>query len=176
MILHLLPRAEWDAAPADQPYRPPSLAREGFIHATQGDALLLLVANGLYKDQAGDFVALEIDEQRLTSAVRWEAPAGPFPPEVAADEATPLFPHIYGPINREAIVGVRLMQRASDGAFVGYAPYPPKDPANPLNLKSPSQLAAELLEATDAFSEALSQAKDRLEGQLQAMDEEIKRL
>ena len=56
-----------------------------------------------------------------------------------------------------------------------YAPLPSADPANPLNLKPPSQLAVELLEATDAFSEALSQLKDRLEGRLQAMDEEIKR-
>jgi uncharacterized protein (DUF952 family) len=175
MILHLLPRAEWEAAPADQPYRSPSLEHEGFIHATQGDALLLMVANGLYKDHAGDFVALEIDEARLTSAVRWEAPAGTLPPEASAEETTPLFPHIYGPINREAIVGVRLMQRAADGTFVGYAPLSGADAANPLNLKSPSQLAVELLEATDAFSEALGQLKDRLENRLRAMDEEIKK-
>jgi hypothetical protein len=175
MILHLLPRAEWEAAPSDQPYCPPSLEREGFIHATQGDALLLMVANGLYKNRPGDFVALEIDETRLTSAVRWEAPAGTLPPEAAAEETLPLFSHIYGPINREAVVGVRLVQRADDGTFVGYAPLPSADPANPLNLKPPSQLAVDLLEATDAFSEALSQLKDRLEGRLQAMDEEIKK-
>ena len=176
MILHLLPRAEWEAAPADQPYRAPSLAREGFIHATQGDALLLTVANGLYKDQPGEFIALEIDEARLTSPLRWEAPAGPLPPEVLAEGSAPLFPHIYGPIDREAIVGLRLMQRAADGTFVGYTPLLLHDPANPLNLKSPSQLAAELLEATDNFSEALREFKDRLEGRMQAMDEEIKRL
>jgi uncharacterized protein (DUF952 family) len=176
VILHLLPRAEWEAAPTDQPYRAPSLEREGFIHATQSDALLLTLANGLYKDQPGEFVVLEIDETRLSSPLRWEEPAGLLPPEVAAGDAAPRFPHIYGPINREAIVGLRLMQRAADGTFVGYAPLPLADPANPLNLKSPSQLAAELLEATDAFSEALREFKDRLEGRIQAMDEEIKHL
>lgn len=183
MILHLTPRADWEAAPADQPYRAASLATEGFIHATQGDELLLRVANALYKDRPGEFVVLEIDEARLTSEVRWEAPASPqggapLPPEAAVSAAapdnSPRFPHIYGPINRDAIIGVRLAMRDADGAFVGFAPLP--NPANPLNLKSPSQMADELLEATDAFSEALARFKDSIEGRMAQLDEEIKKL
>jgi uncharacterized protein (DUF952 family) len=29
-----------------------------------------------------------------------------------------LFPHIYGPLNAEAVVAVRLAQRAADGTFI----------------------------------------------------------
>lgn len=184
MILHLTPRTDWEAAPPDQPYRAASLATEGFIHATQGDALMLRVANAFYKDQPGEFVVLEIDETRLTSELRWEAPAPSptgnlLPPEAvvsdtAPDAELPRFPHIYGPINREAILGVRLVTRAADGAFTGFAPLP--NPSGPLNLKSPSQMANELLEATDAFSEALSRFKDSVEGRIARLDEEIKKL
>ncbi|MCS6847665.1 MAG: DUF952 domain-containing protein [Anaerolineae bacterium] len=184
MILHLTLRANWEAAPADQPYRADSLASEGFIHATQGDALLLHVANARYKDRPGEFVVLEIDETRLTSEVRWEAPAplttdDLLPPEAAVSDTAPVaeaprFPHIYGPINRDAIVGVRLVTRDASGAFTGFAPLP--DPANPLNLKSPSQMANELLEATDAFSEALARFKDSIEGRMAELDEKIRKL
>lgn len=183
MILHLAPRADWEATPADQPYRTDSLAHEGFIHATQGDDLLLRIANAFYKDRPGEFVVLEIDEACLTSEVRWEVPAppwggAPLPPEASvsdtAPDGAPRFPHIYGPINRDAIIGARLAVRDADGAFVGFAPLP--EPANPLNLKSPSQMANELLEATDAFSEALARFKDNVEGRLAQLDEEIKKL
>ncbi|MCL6510662.1 MAG: DUF952 domain-containing protein [Anaerolineae bacterium] len=182
MILHLVARADWEAAPTDQPYRAPSLSSEGFIHATQGDALMLQVANALYKDRPGEFIVLEIDEARLTSAVKWEAPAATptdaIPPEASVSDVVPpaalLFPHIYGPINRDAIVGVRLVMRDADGAFIGYAPLP--DPHNPLNLKSPSQMANELLKATDEFSEALARFKDSVEGRMAEIDEKIKKL
>lgn len=189
MILHLTPRADWDAAPADQPYRPSSLDAEGFVHATQGDALLLHVANRFYKDQPGEFIVLEIDESKLTSEVRWEPAAQrPGPVEVPPSQALPpeaqvefgelaqaqRFPHIYGPINRDAIVGLRQTVRAADGTFTGYAPFP--DLRNPLDLKTPSQMAEELLAATDEFSEALKRFKDMTEGRMAELDEKIKRL
>ncbi|PJF48892.1 MAG: DUF952 domain-containing protein [Chloroflexi bacterium] len=179
MILHLAPRADWEATPPEQPYRAASLATEGFIHATQGDALLLRVANTLYKNRPGEFVVLAVDESKLTSEVRWEAPTGDvIPPEATVSDTAPddalRFPHIYGPINRDAIVAVRLATRDADGAFVGFDPLP--DLANPLNLKSPGQMADELLAATDAFSEALARFKDSVEGRLAQLDEEIKKL
>lgn len=174
MLLHLLPRAEWEALPADQPYAAPSLATEGFIHATKGEGLLLKVANALYKKQPGEFVVLEIDASRLTSEVRWETPTPALPPEAEASDiadTAPKFPHIYGLINRDAIVRVWRVVRDTDGTFLGLAAI--STPDNPLGLKSPSELANELLEATDAFAEALKRAKDRLEGRLSTLDDEI---
>jgi hypothetical protein len=96
----------------------------------------------------------------------------------------PLFPHIYGPINRDAIVAVRQVERDATGAFVaivarldspGAATAVAGDPANPLNIKSPSQLADELLDATDGFSEALKRYKDKVESRIEGLDDEIKK-
>jgi uncharacterized protein (DUF952 family) len=218
MILHLISKAEyeaWQAQPASEPLRPVSLAREGFIHCTAGDDLMLTVANLFYKDQAGDFLVLEIDESKVTAEVKWEAPSSPaseasavqvdpaaLPPEVKAEfgNATvetavpsapaPLFPHIYGPLNRDAVTGMRRLVRAEDGAFTGYAPVAPaegvqtqvvppeaiRDPNNPLNIKTPSQMAQELLDETDEFSESLKRFKDRVEGRMAEIDEKIKKL
>jgi uncharacterized protein (DUF952 family) len=214
MILHLISKADYDAwqsQPAGEPLKPASLASEGFIHCTAGDDLMLTVANLFYKGQAGDFLVLEIDESKVTAPVKWESPASPsavgeggvradtnaMPPEAkaefgnAATESTStdapalLFPHIYGPLNRDAVAGMRKLVRAEDGAFTGYAPVEPaqiappepvRDPNNPLNIKTPTQMAQELLDATDEFSESLKRFKDSVEGRMSEIDEKIKKL
>ncbi len=113
---HLAPAADYKSAPADAPYRPASLAAQGFIHCTVEPAVLLEVANRFYRGQAGDFVVLDLDSRRLTAEVRFEAPVPPAAP--GSPLAGVLFPHVYGPINREAIVSVRPAQRAEDGRFL----------------------------------------------------------
>lgn len=215
IIFHLISKADWDAQPAGQPLRVKSLDSEGFIHCSKGEKTMLQVANSFYKDLPGEFYLLHIDEDKLTSPVKWEAPAHPTPapataptepppsasetpiappPEAVAEHgdapatdtavtpaASPapepvLFPHIYGPINREAIIGMRRMVRAEDGAFTGFQQIDDADPNNPLNLKTASQMADELLQATDEFSESLKRFKDRVEGRMAEIDEKIKKL
>lgn len=197
MILHLISQQAWSQLAPGQPYAPESLQTEGFIHCTAGDALLIEVANTVYRSQAGEFLVLDIDETKLTAEVRWEAPAhpaaiaaestggAPVPPEAAAEYGLPgtaaasepaqtpvTFPHIYGPLNRDAIVGVRRAVRNADGAFTGIEPIS-NTPAG-LNLKTPSQLADELVDATGEFSDALARFKDHVEARMDEMDKEIK--
>lgn len=88
----------------------------GFIHCTRQPEVLLEVANRFYRDRPGDFVVLVIDPARLRAPVRDEPPAHPAP--VASLGTTVLFPHIYGPLNREAVVEVRAAERNADGTFV----------------------------------------------------------
>ena len=120
-ILHLVPRPVWEGVVASDAstYAPPSLADEGFIHATAGDELLLQVANAFYHQEAGDFLVLSLDEALLTPEVRWEAPEPAPPPGADA----PLFPHVYGPLDVAAVTGVRAAERSPDGAFVRFVPY-----------------------------------------------------
>ncbi len=59
---------------------------------------------------------LAIDPERVTSEVRYEAPAPPAPPD--SPLAGVMFPHIYGPLNRDAIVEVRSAMRSADGTFL----------------------------------------------------------
>jgi len=61
-------------------------------------------------------LVLVIDADRITSEVKWEPPA--HPDGTPTQPGNPrLFPHIYGPLNREAIVEIRTAARAADGAF-----------------------------------------------------------
>jgi len=65
---------------------------------------VLGVANDFYRGQS-DLLLLCIDEGRLRAELRWEVPAHPKASlaEQAADGS--LFPHLYGVLNLDAVVG-----------------------------------------------------------------------
>ncbi|MFN8507734.1 MAG: DUF952 domain-containing protein [Dehalococcoidia bacterium] len=111
VILHLAPAERWRTWPAGAAYLPEAYAADGFVHCTAGDELMLAVANRFYGEVPGDFVALTIDPARLTSELRWEA---------SGDDLAPLFPHVYGPIDADAVLAVRPMVRAAGGRFIGF--------------------------------------------------------
>ncbi len=106
IIYHLTPADYFNSLPADQPYCPREFDRDGFIHCTKGEERLLLVADTVYRRVPGDFLLLVIDERRVTSPVKYENVGGI------------LFPHIYGALNRDAIIRSVTMGRRSDGTFL----------------------------------------------------------
>jgi uncharacterized protein (DUF952 family) len=67
------------------------------------------VANRFYRD-TDELLVLCINASQLAHPLRDE-PA----------DTGELFPHIYGPINREAIVDVRQMERDTSGHWVFHA-------------------------------------------------------
>ncbi len=113
-IYHITTREAWDAAQKAGRYTAPSLASQGFIHCSTRDQVLP-VAEKFYKGQTG-LILLAIDSARLTSNVKWEPPFDGAPPSGVS--AVELFPHIYGPINLDAIVRVLDLELASNGRFV----------------------------------------------------------
>ena len=116
MILHLVPADYFRAQPKGQPYVPEGFAREGFIHCTREADVLLDIANALYRDAPGDFLTLVIDAERVTAPVKFEPPTPlPSPDHPLAQH---LFPHIYGPLNREAVVAIRPARRGEEGRFI----------------------------------------------------------
>jgi len=112
MIYHLTSRQEWTAAQVRGEYRAESLESEGFIHCST-ETQVLPVANTFYRGQQ-DIILLEINPVLLTSELRWEPPAGAPPPSVPAGDE---FPHIYGPINLDAIVKVYDLEFKLDGSY-----------------------------------------------------------
>ncbi len=99
IIYHLAFRADWEAGLAAGEYRAPSLAEEGFIHASGDEEQMLSVAARLFAGRA-DLLALDVDTERLpedSPVIREPARSGE------------LYPHVYGPINPDAVVKVRTL-------------------------------------------------------------------
>jgi len=101
VIYHLVPADDWHATSLTSPYLPRDFENDGFIHCTRGLTLLLQVANTFYRDVPGEFLLLVLDERRISADVKYERG----------------FPHIYGPLNRNAILAVYPMVRRDDGCF-----------------------------------------------------------
>lgn len=113
MIYHLTTRQTWQEAQSRGEYRAESLETEGFIHCST-EKQILPVAEKYFTGQSG-ILLLMIEPSLLESELRWEAPAGGSPP--AGVPEGELFPHIYGPINRDAIVKVYDLESNPDGGY-----------------------------------------------------------
>ncbi|MCS0638310.1 DUF952 domain-containing protein [Streptomyces sp. LP05-1] len=107
MLFHVVPPRDWTAAPGE-PYAPASLAAEGFVHCSDGEAAALAVAEAYYREVPGPLLLVGLDEARLTAPVRREGG----------------YPHVYGPVERTAVTAVRELRRAPDGRVTGTAPWP----------------------------------------------------
>lgn len=110
IIYHMTPLATWEAQLEQPVYQPPSLIQEGFIHCTAELEKLEQVANHFYRGSPGSFIIVCIAVERLDVELRWEM----------VDDH--VFPHIYGGLNRSAVVDVAPFPRNASNRFV----LPPK--------------------------------------------------
>lgn len=115
MIYHAVPLGDWTADP-ERPYAPASLAEEGFVHCSPDEETTLAVVNAFYRTAPRPLLVLCLDEDRLTAEVRWEE-AAPTPPPGAAQGS--LFPHVFGPVNRDAVERVLEVRWDEDGRANG---------------------------------------------------------
>ena len=113
MIFHITSYEAWSEAEMNGEYLAESLKTEGFIHCSTL-AQVLPVADLYYKGQTG-LVLLVIEPALLSSDLKWEPPAGGGPPPgvPVGDQ----FPHIYGPINLNAVLKTAELESNSDGVF-----------------------------------------------------------
>jgi uncharacterized protein (DUF952 family) len=105
---HLIPSEVWSASDQDAPLARDSLGDEGFIHCTDGADELIATAERHYRADERPFLAVTVDLDALSSPWRYDDPGKPYP-------------HIYGPIDRIAIIGLTPVHRAADGRFLGLA-------------------------------------------------------
>ena len=92
IIYHIVLPEVW-AAFDTQLYRARSLETEGFIHCSFSEQLEGVI-DRYYKDK-DDVIVLGIETDELMSRVLFEPSTG-----------NDIYPHIYGPVNRDAIVSV----------------------------------------------------------------------
>lgn len=102
-IYHVTTQTEWRSAYLAGVYKPESLSTEGFVHCCTED-LFAHVANFHFKNRGG-LVVLEIDPDKLAAELKWE------------DVDGHKFPHVYGPIQVDAVIREVDLTPNSDGLF-----------------------------------------------------------
>jgi glutathione S-transferase len=105
-LYHLAVQSDWAAQRVSGHYEVStlgrSLAEEGFIHCSF-EHQVQAIADLVYRGRS-DVLLLEIDARLLRSPIKVEGPDG--------GEA---YPHIYGPLNRDAVVHVEPLALLADG-------------------------------------------------------------
>lgn len=93
-IYHITTRQEWEAALVKGQYEATTQATEGFMHCSKAEQVAG-VLDRYYTSRSG-LVQLHIDTARLSSPLIYELSPSVNQP----------FPHLYGPLNIDAVVQV----------------------------------------------------------------------
>jgi uncharacterized protein (DUF952 family) len=105
MILHIVKFQEWETAVDAGIYRPASLETEGFIHCSTPEQVLT-PANKLFLGKEG-LALLVIDPEKVEAPIIYED----------CYKSGHTYPHIYGPLNVEAVRIVIPFPPGEEGRF-----------------------------------------------------------
>ena len=97
IIYHVTTKGEWETAGQKGFYVAPSLETEGFIHCSE-EQQVKGVLERYYKGKT-DLVKLVIDTARLRPELKYEL----------ASSVNEEFPHVFGPINVDAVIRVEVI-------------------------------------------------------------------
>lgn len=97
LIYHVTTAGDWNAARQKGFYEHPSLTAEGFIHCSQENQVAGVLER--YFEGQTNLIKLVIDTDRLTSHFVFDW----------SPSTQDTFPHIYGPINLDAVTETVLL-------------------------------------------------------------------
>lgn len=106
IILHCMTAKQWNICKNDFAWGQRNLDVEGFIHCSTIEFFWRVAPN--FADTKDELVLLCIDEDKLTSPVKYED----------GDNCGRLYPHIYGLINNDAVVDVLPYRRDAQGGYI----------------------------------------------------------
>lgn len=105
IIYHITDQIQWAKYYSATYYLPSNYETDGFIHCSNGEQVLVVAEK--YYAAASQLLLLKIDEQRVSSPVVYENLEG-------GEEK---YPHIYGQLDKQAILGVAIFGRDAEGFF-----------------------------------------------------------
>ncbi len=107
LTYHMVPKEYFDRQPSDLDYHPEPMAlgKENFIHCTTGPQNVVDTAHRYYLNDLRPFYLLVIDLDKVKAPCRFDAPGK-------------VFPHIYGSLNRDAIIKVQDFERDASNNFL----------------------------------------------------------
>lgn len=105
MLYHITDQTQWGNFLTETYYAPAGYRKDGFIHCSTEQQVLLVAER--YYAVSQDLLLLKIDEDRLNTPVVFENLEG----------GKELFPHIYGLLDKKAIIGVAYLVKDLWGKY-----------------------------------------------------------
>lgn len=98
LIYHIATREDWEKAQVQGHYESPSLKEEGYIHCSEDRQVSDVILR--YFSTTSNLLKLTIDTDKLTSQLIYDW----------SNAIEDTFPHIYGPINLDAVILVEPIE------------------------------------------------------------------
>jgi len=98
LIYHIATREDWEKAQQKGFYESPSLKEEGYIHCSEDRQVRDVILR--YFSAKNNLLKLTIDTNKLTSQLIYDW----------SNAIEDTFPHIYGPINLDAVISVETIE------------------------------------------------------------------
>jgi uncharacterized protein (DUF952 family) len=105
LTYHLVSKEYFESLDANMVYVPERFVQDGFIHCTDGEDEMARIANLFYRGEPPPHLYICIDKDRVRAPIRYEDPERKYP-------------HIYGALNRDAIIAVSAAHRDAVGNFL----------------------------------------------------------
>ena len=104
-IFHITSKIDWETALKEGEYKADTLLTDGSIHCSRKDQVIE-TANRRFRGKSG-LVLLSIDEPEVKAPIKYEPPPG----------KQTIHPHIYGPLNLNAVTEIYPFEPKADGSF-----------------------------------------------------------
>ena len=117
VVYHIAIKENFIQAIQKNYYKPIDFDADGFIHCTGEPDTTLVVLDDYFRQVTKDILLIRIDINKLTSTIKFEKPAPIKGGGTNHVKEGLLFPHIYGALNLDSIIGAAIIERR-DGAFV----------------------------------------------------------
>jgi len=117
VVYHIAIKEEFILLCNSTSYLPDNLHSDEFIHCTSEPETTLLVLGDYFKQEKKELLLIQISIKKLNSPIKFENPAPLSGGGTNHVKEGLLFPHIYGALNLDSIIGAAIIEK-KDEAFV----------------------------------------------------------
>ncbi len=126
VVYHIAIKENFIQASDKDNYKPCGFDSDGFIHCTGEKDTTLVVLDDYFQQVTKDIILIQIAVNKLTSEIKFEKLAPISGGGTNHVKKGLLFPHIYGALNLDSIVGAAIVEKI-DGMFVWPGKFMPLD-------------------------------------------------
>lgn len=114
LIYHIAKEVEFLSSIVENNYVPSTLQENGFIHCSL-ETSVIPIANDYYRNVEEKLLLLRIDPAKLKSQTKYENAIPENGAGTSHISSSPVFPHVYGPIEKSAIEGIGVLGKEKSG-------------------------------------------------------------
>ena len=114
MIYHIAAEKDYLHSIKCDSYIPTNFNDNGFVHCAL-EVSVISVANDYFSNVGDNLLLIKIDPLKLQSETKYESAAPEKDAGMQHISTSPVFPHVYGPIDNSSVEGIGVLLKETNG-------------------------------------------------------------